>query len=264
MFHFFDVSAGIISVNLECKLITSRYMTITINCRWEYNKLKMGKLLMIITDNALELPTLWYHGTLDIAVPSLKAGIDLSKGREAVDFGPGFYLTTNYEQAAIQAKKKVYRHNLFEDKERRKAKKKGSVYRPKYSHRGAVLTYFLSTESLAECKNPLFFKNRGTGWSLFVLGNRCTNPDALGIDFHNRSRNFDFVYGPLADGYDIPTLIGYVENKEMSIEEFLDKISEAFDFPEKNQLSVHTEEAKECLILSEVKYIETSTRVRTR
>lgn len=44
-------------------------------------------------------PLLLYHGTLELHVPSLLRGIDLRHSRPRVDFGSGFYTTTNRQQA---------------------------------------------------------------------------------------------------------------------------------------------------------------------
>jgi len=40
-----------------------------------------------------------YHGTLDIHVPSILAGINVHQGRAHTDFGQGFYTTTVERQA---------------------------------------------------------------------------------------------------------------------------------------------------------------------
>lgn len=40
-----------------------------------------------------------YHGTLDMHVPSILAGINVHQGRAHTDFGQGFYTTTVERQA---------------------------------------------------------------------------------------------------------------------------------------------------------------------
>src|SRR6266487_482863 len=40
-----------------------------------------------------------YHGTLDIRVPSILAGVNVHHGRAHTDFGQGFYTTTVERQA---------------------------------------------------------------------------------------------------------------------------------------------------------------------
>ena len=51
-------------------------------------------------------PSIWtnqllplYHGTLDIHVPSILAGVNVHQGRAHTDFGQGFYTTTIERQA---------------------------------------------------------------------------------------------------------------------------------------------------------------------
>lgn len=52
------------------------------------------------TNPAVEL----FHGTTAADVPGIRAGIDLSRSRQRLDFGPGFYTTTNERQANIWAR----------------------------------------------------------------------------------------------------------------------------------------------------------------
>lgn len=44
-----------------------------------------------------------YHGTIEAAVPSILAGIDVRQGRPHTDFGQGFYTTTWLQQAQLRA-----------------------------------------------------------------------------------------------------------------------------------------------------------------
>jgi hypothetical protein len=50
-----------------------------------------------------------YHGTLETHVASLLAGVDVTRGRPAADFGRGFYTTTVLDQAAAWAEYLVER-----------------------------------------------------------------------------------------------------------------------------------------------------------
>ena len=45
-----------------------------------------------------------YHGTVDRYVPSILAGIDVTRGRRTVDFGRGFYTTTAWYAAVAWAR----------------------------------------------------------------------------------------------------------------------------------------------------------------
>jgi hypothetical protein len=44
-----------------------------------------------------------YHGTVDRYVPSILAGVDVSRGRRKIDFGRGFYTTTAWHEAVAWA-----------------------------------------------------------------------------------------------------------------------------------------------------------------
>jgi hypothetical protein len=210
----------------------------------------MRKILMRIVTNALELPTIWYHGTMSISAASISRGVDLSKGPDdpKSDFGPGFYLTTNLEQAKKWAKGKADHHN---DRERGKANK-DNEYKPRFAH-PSVVTFELDREALAQPHIvTMFFEVADEAWGEFILGNRCTDPDKLDIDFHNQNRVYDSVYGPLADGAKIRTLVRKTEKSiitgrgTMTKEQFIEEVRTGFPFPQANQLSIHSTEALEC------------------
>ena len=56
--------------------------------------------MMTNFNDILDLPTKWYHGTHYFRLQGIiENGIDLSKSRKRLDYGPGFYLTTNFDQA---------------------------------------------------------------------------------------------------------------------------------------------------------------------
>ncbi|WP_170971610.1 DUF3990 domain-containing protein [Peribacillus simplex] len=201
---------------------------------------------MTTHENILDLSRTWYHGTHSVSALKIsETKIDLTQSRELLDFGPGFYLTTNYEQAVKQAefKGRGYNHKqnqiyLDTDKE------------PEYAQ-GAVMQYEISLEKLDQLKTHRF-AGTGRDWASFILGNRTNIPNLI---FHNRDKVFDAVYGPLADGYRIPSLILDFEEGIITPLQFAQRISR-YEFPYNNQLSIHTEAAVSCLTLMEVKPIE--------
>lgn len=108
-----------------------------------------------------------YHGSnMAIDVP------DLTKSKPNKDFGQGFYLSKEYEQALALAEQKV-RQTL-----------QGS----------AIVNQFFFDES--QMQNPALkvkiFDNYCEEWVRFVATNRDVN-------IPQPSHNFDIVYGPIAD-----------------------------------------------------------------
>lgn len=117
--------------------------------------------------------------------------IDLLKSKPNKDFGRGFYLSPDYEQAFNMAQIKVEQSDT------------GSPI---------VLTYEMDEEALKEVRT-LRFDNYSEEWALFVLLNR-NNP----ID--SPAHPYDVVIGPIADdrvglqlwryesqSIDLPTLV---------------------------------------------------------
>lgn len=175
--------------------------------------------------------------------------IDLTQSNPRLDFGPGFYMTTNYEQAVKQAERKAGWYNDEQDEDYEKTGRK-----PEYAA-GTIMTYDIDLEALSHCRVPHIFEDTNTDWAVFILGNRTKKPEKFDYPFHNRDKYFDFVYGPLADGRHIPRLISHLEKDKIDMPEFLRQISR-YEFPNHNQLSVHTETAVSCLNLKEVAHIE--------
>lgn len=68
-----------------------------------------------------------YHGTISIHKESLKNGIDINRGFDSVDFGKGFYTTTNYQQAKLFAEINAKRYNLIQ--QRKNAKNSNGIFK---------------------------------------------------------------------------------------------------------------------------------------
>ena len=127
-----------------------------------------------------------YHGTnVEFDV------IDLAKSKPNKDFGQGFYLTADYEQALAMARIKVEQLEFGKP---------------------LVLTYEVDEELMA-LLNTLYFKEYSEEWAKFILLNRRNDKPCPAHDY-------DIVFGPIADdrvgvqlwkyetqSIDLPTLV---------------------------------------------------------
>lgn len=127
-----------------------------------------------------------YHGT-NIAFDT----IDLKKSKPNKDFGQGFYLSADYEQAMAMAKTKV----------------------EQLEYGTPIVLAFEVDETLMEKLNIKMFNEYSEEWAEFILLNR-RNFDAA------PAHNYDIVFGPIANdrvgvqlwkyetqSIDLPTLV---------------------------------------------------------
>lgn len=127
-----------------------------------------------------------YHGT-NIAFDT----IDLKKSKPNKDFGQGFYLSADYEQAMAMAKTKV----------------------EQLEYGTPIVLAFEVDETLMEKLNIKMFNEYSEEWAEFILLNR-RNSDAV------PAHNYDIVFGPIANdrvgvqlwkyetqSIDLPTLV---------------------------------------------------------
>jgi len=113
-----------------------------------------------------------YHGSnVVVDTPSLKFS------RKELDFGAGFYTTTNYEQAVLFSEKVVER------------KKGGKV----------VSIYDFDSDVLSEF-NVLEFSEPDIDWLNFVTANRNSSPP---------QSDYDIIIGPVANDDVFRTLLLY-------------------------------------------------------
>jgi len=199
------------------------------------NKYGDNKLMNNITKT---LPNQVYHGTISIHKKSLEQGIDISRGFENVDFGKGFYTTTNYEQSKSFAERNAKRYNLIQ--QRRKAKNQNKIFE---IAQPMIVVYNISREMLKNFSGYIF-KEPDKIWAEFIFNNR------MGLEykvsnFHNIDKRFDYVYGSMADAQ-IATLMEDVRMKEISFNKFCNKI-QPYDKYNQDQLTFHTEKSIECL-----------------
>lgn len=184
------------------------------------------------------LPNTVYHATLSIYKESLKNGIDINKGDQYVDFGQGFYTTSNFKQAKSFAIKRSKAYN----KTQFKKSKKFPQYHPNYS-KPIIFTYSINKEMLFDL-NGLIFKDCNNKWAEFVYNNRL-GIDFLYSDYHNIYKDYDFVFGCMADA-EIALAIQDVKSGILSFRKFCTKI-EPYDKYYQNQFSFHTKTAIKAL-----------------
>jgi hypothetical protein len=124
---------------------------------------------------------LLYHGSnQEVAVP------DLSKSRKTLDFGIGFYLTSNEEQAVQFAEKVVLR-----------AKK-----RREFPGAAIVSTYEFDVENAKRLLRYRIFEKPDEEWLDYVVANR----DDMGT-----AGDYDVVIGPMAND-DVYQVVEYYQD----------------------------------------------------
>lgn len=172
-----------------------------------------------------------YHGTISPFAVSIAGEIDLSAGRSFTDFGQGFYMTNNRNQAVEWAKRKYKDH---------------AAQHPDADAAPALVKLILDTERLAGLEG-LVFLEPDDRWAEFVYN--CRKAGKEGILDHG----YSFVCGALADGK-----IGQLLNRAM-----LGKITQQQFYHgirplhrQQNQLSLHTVEAIRCIQSREVETVE--------
>ena len=121
--------------------------------------------------------------------------IDLTKSLPNKDFGKGFYLSDNYEQAKEMAKFKVIISG-------------GSV----------VIQSYQTDDSLLEdgTLNIKIFKEYTKEWAEFILANRNNSSDTP-------VHNYDIVYGPIANDK-VGMQIRKYKDGSINFEEFLHRL----------------------------------------
>ena len=109
-----------------------------------------------------------YHGS-NVEI----AKIDLNRGRRGKDFGQGFYLSADRDQAQMMAERTVDREES------------GTAILTMYEFDDSVL---LNPSDF----NVKVFDNYSKEWAEFIMLNRSNKT-------HNQAHNYDIVYGPIAD-----------------------------------------------------------------
>ncbi len=175
-----------------------------------------------------------YHGTiLKHAMDIFENGINLDIGKEYLDFGKGFYTTTDISMAIDMAR----RVSAME-------KRITGVINP-----FPTLVKFEYVEN--NCLNSRVFEYEDMQWARFILANRVTEEIANKLDLRdsNSTKKYDIVIGGTADGsiarisnslrYDMISL----EEYEINLSDFLRSDGTSYG----TQVTFHTKEVLTCI-----------------
>lgn len=146
--------------------------------------------------------TIYFHGTTSKNYESLKSGVVTSFCQDFTDFGKGFYLTSNFNQASKHAKKRV----------------KGNEY-------PIVFVFNASLTRLVETYKGYILNKMDEEWAEFIYKNRSRKTGFTHF--------YDFVLGGVTDGniFDLVQLV----DLGLSIKDFYESIAK---YPNYNQLSI--------------------------
>lgn len=174
-----------------------------------------------------------YHGTIKKAGEAIQQNIDLSQMRANTDFGRGFYLTDNLEQAEYWARSRS-----------RVSQFKGQL---KEGSEPVVVYFALDFKKLGKLKN-IQFNTPSKEWAEFIFHCR-----SKGLKEDSLYHNYDFSVGPLADGR-TGTLVLNVLSEEIGLDEFWKDIQPRHQTH--SQLALHTQAALACIKCIGVNQIE--------
>lgn len=177
----------------------------------------------------LEKFNISYHGTISDYADKIVDNIDITAGRTFTDFGQGFYVTNNMNQAKEWALKKFHDY-----------KEMNQMLFP------TIIVLELDIEKLRRL-NGQEFENPSTLWANFVYN--CRRIGKRGDLYHQD----DYVCGPLADGKIVP-LLKRLESQRISFEQFHQGIMPYTEIS--NQLSLNTLQAIKCIKHMEVERID--------
>ncbi|MNC04398.1 hypothetical protein D3C75_518350 [compost metagenome] len=193
-----------------------------------------------------ELPKRVYHGTTADHIASLSKGIKVNtpSANPSPDFGKGFYTTSQLKQAEVQAIRKT---KFFQ--------KQQNLIKSNIVTHPVVFEYTVDVEKLLKITSVIKFDTPDEEWGKFIISNR------LGIkvgSLHNFEQDIAAVFGPVADGHPfIGSVLNDYKKRIITLEELIIKLKPDFKngyLPD--QLSVHTEQAADCLILQGVKAVK--------
>ncbi len=177
---------------------------------------------------------LLYHGTIHPYAASIVVqGVQLSKSKRFLDFGPGFYTTPNPDFARTTAESHAKTYNYFH---------------PGASVIGRVLEFEFD-DRLARSLRTKEFSTANLQWAQFIIANRCENPLVHQAYDHNIDHVYDIVLGPVADGRGaITPMVEQVNAGLLSLED-LDyrAITPARHARWGSQVSFHTNAALACI-----------------
>lgn len=171
----------------------------------------MDELIIELKDldlSELLLTKKLYHGTSiidDTCDYHMVRNINLEKSNKRLDFGPGYYLTPDYEQAKARALGSVKKHrsagtvdapvnNVLEELVGQK-----NLNRVPNKAKSIVIEYPFNVSQKEDLMNYKHFPLPSKEWVEFIFANRQNLPDVTLYE-HNLDMKYDFVYGYMADG----------------------------------------------------------------
>lgn len=177
-----------------------------------------------------------YHGTIETHAYEIKEDIDLEKCRYSTDFGKGFYMTTNIDQAKYWARKKSEIQKKFHN----------------IHVQPAIVIVELETVALKtflKDGNGKLFKEPNDEWANFVYECRKNG------ESEKLLHDYTFVAGPLADGKVQKILLAYEQ-------EYISKQRLKYELQphteHNDQISLHNEVGLSAIINKEVALVEYS------
>lgn len=173
-----------------------------------------------------------FHGTIRSAGEAIQQGIDLEKARANTDFGKGFYLTDNLEQA------RQWAINISRISQFKGQQKEGTE---------PVVVYFALDLNKLGKLNHIQFQIPSKEWATYIF--QCRSKGLNDELYHT----YDFSVGPLADGR-TGTLILNVLSEAITLEEFWKEIQPRHQAH--SQLALHTQAALTCITCIGVNTIE--------
>lgn len=187
-----------------------------------------------------EIPEIFYHGTLSIKNEYLSLQdiqkINILRGDPLTDFSHGFYLTSVRIQSLAFARRVANRYNRY-----------GMKVRP------IIIKYRLNVKEIMNFDGKIL-PYPDNKWAEFVYNNRMGDDKYIISNFHNINKEYDYVYGHLADGKIAQLVEFYKEDYSSSIdiiESFKKDIFPRFSY-NSDQLSLHTQGVVNCLKFLEV------------
>ena len=164
-----------------------------------------------------------YHGTtLKSAISSYKEGINIRAGKQKTDFGPGFYMTDDYDRAVKWAKRKAIAQ----------------------LDRAAIVTADFCNEHA-----PIKHFEDGLEWGRFIINNRN------GLRYINqipyKENNLFGIY-PITKGRIADISVNDAAACLMKSNEMLNSIESIYNSAYPLQWAFHTEEA--LLYLKNIRY----------
>ncbi|MBU5332119.1 DUF3990 domain-containing protein [Anaerocolumna aminovalerica] len=173
-----------------------------------------------------------YHGTIKQSADNIvKNGILLSKSKEKLDFGKGFYTTPDVNFAISTA----FGKNI---------KAKEQRYEERF--KGAILEFEFDENLGSDDLKKLLFKSTDIEWAQFIINNRNGHPyiDIIRDSFHNINATYDIIVGSIADG----VIVSLTEQLNILGDKITeDELKDIIYNYNTLQVSFHTQKSLDCI-----------------